>query len=332
MKHNKLFTICICIVATLFCNTLPSMANTAAYDPNFGAGTISGPKELGEFCVAYYHDGKLYNELDPKWGIPKYYLDEQEEAFDSIALEQDTLPYSDTLNDYESDDTTSEYKEEFFPEENELTDSAIIAMAKVFHFENCSQNQKFHLFHDVHSFCNFKFIVHYPNTDYYYISPSVDTKHYIHHTISLDEGGMSTQEKDYTFTMTVILIILAMLITVGLELGMGWAFSYRSRKDLLTIAITNTITNLLMNILICPSFLHGNDFDRIFGMAFVIVILEPLVWIIESIVYLYTLERKGEHYILRTVGFALAANVVSFAIGLVIISFIKDLIVSLFGF
>ena len=217
------------------------MANTAAYDPNFGAGTISGPKELGEFCVAYYHDGKLYNELDPKWGIPKYYLDEQEEAFDSIALEQDTLPYSDTLNDYESDDTTSEYKEEFFPEENELTDSAIIAMAKVFHFENCSQNQKFHLFHDVHSFCNFKFIVHYPNTDYYYISPSVDTKHYIHHTISLDEGGMSTQEKDYTFTMTVILIILAMLITVGLELGMGWAFSYRSRKDLLTIAITNTI-------------------------------------------------------------------------------------------
>ena len=146
MKHNKLFTICICIVATLFCNALPSMANTAAYDPIPGAGTISGPKELGEFCVAYYHDGKLYNELDTKWG------NEQEEAFDSIALEQDTLPYSDTLNDYESDDTTSEYiQEEFFPEENELTDSAIIAMAKVFHFENCSQNQKFHLFHDIHS-------------------------------------------------------------------------------------------------------------------------------------------------------------------------------------
>ena len=194
------------------------MANASAYDPVPGAGTISGPKELGEFCVAYYHDGKLYNELDTKWGIP--YLDEQEEAFDSIALAQDTLPYSDTLNDYESDDTTSEYiQEEFFPEENELTDSAIIAMAKVFHFENCSQNQKFHLFHDVHSSCNFKFIVHYPNTDYYYISPSVDTEHYIHHTISLDEGGISTQEKDYTFTMTVILIILAMLITVGLELA-----------------------------------------------------------------------------------------------------------------
>lgn len=327
MKHNKLFTICICIVATLFCNALPSMANTAAYDPIPGAGTISGPKELGEFCVAYYHDGKLYNELDTKWG------NEQEEAFDSIALEQDTLPYSDTLNDYESDDTTSEYiQEEFFPEENELTDSAIIAMAKVFHFENCSQNQKFHLFHDVHSSCNFKFIVHYPNTDYYYISPCVDTKHYIHHTIFLDEGGISTQEKDYTFTMTVILIILAMLITVGLELGMGWAFSYRSRKDLLTIAITNTITNLLMNIHICPSFLHGDDFDRFFGMAFVIVILEPLVWIIESIVYLYTLERKGEHYILRAFGFAFGANVVSFVIGLVIISFAKHLIVSLFGF
>ena len=132
--------------------------------------------------------------------------------------------------------------------------------------------------------------------------------------------------------MTVILIILAMLITVGLELGMGWAFSYRSRKDLLTIAITNTITNLLMNILICPSFLHGDDFDRFFGIAFVIVILEPLVWIIESIVYLYTLERKGEHYILSAFGFAFVANVVSFVIGLVIISFVKDLIVSLFGF
>lgn len=327
MKHNKLFTICTCIVATLFCNALPSMANTAAYDPIPGAGTISGPKELGEFCVAYYHDGKLYNELDAKWG------DEREEAFDSIALAQDTLPYSDTLNDYESDDTTSEYiQEEVPPEENELTDSAIIAMAKVFHFENCSQNQKFHLFHDVHSFCNFKFIVHYPNTDYYYISPCVDTKHYIHHTISLDEEGISTQEKDYTFTMTVILIILAMLITVGLELAMGWTFSYRSKKDLLTIAITNTLTNLLMNILIYSTFLHGDDFERFFRIAFVIVILEPLVWIIESIVYLYTLERKGEHYILRTFGFALAANVESFIVGLVIISFAKHLIVSLFGF
>lgn len=87
-----------------------------------------------------------------------------------------------------------------------------------------------------------------------------------------------------------------------------------------------------MNILIYSTFLHGDDFERFFRIAFVIVILEPLVWIIESIVYLYTLERKGEHYILRTFGFAFAANVVSFAIGLVIISFIKDLIVSLFGF
>lgn len=331
MKHNKLFTICICIVATLFCNALPSMANASAYDPVPGAGTITGPKELGEFCVAYYHDGKLYNELDPKWGIP--YLDEQEEAFDSIALEQDTLPYSDTLNDYESDDTTSEYiQEEFSPEENELTDSAIIAMAKVFHFENCSQNQKFHLFHDVHFFFNFRFIVHYPNTDYYYISPRVDTEHYIHHTISYDEGGLSIQEKDYTFTMTVILIILAMLITVGLELGMGWAFSYRSRKDLLTIAITNTITNLLMNILIYSTFLHGDDFERFFRISFVIVILEPLVWIIESIVYALKLERKTEHYIVRAFAFAFAANVESFIVGLVIISFAKYLIVSLFGF
>ena len=331
MKHNKLFTICICIVATLFCNALPSMANASAYDPVPGAGTITGPKELGEFCVAYYHDGKLYNELDPKWGIP--YLDEQEEAFDSIALEQDTLPYSDTLNDYESDDTTSEYiQEEFSPEENELTDSAIIAMAKVFHFENCSQNQKFHLFHDVHFFFNFRFIVHYPNTDYYYISPRVDTEHYIHHTISYDEGGLSIQEKDYTLTMTVILIILAMLITVGLELAMGWAFSYRSKKDLLTIAITNTITNLLMNILIYSTFLHGDDFERFFRIAFVIVILEPLVWIIESIVYALKLERKTEHYIVRAFAFAFAANVESFIVGLVIISFAKYLIVSLFGF
>ena len=91
-----------------------------------------------------------------------------------------------------------------------------------------------------------------------------------------------------------------------------------------------------MNILIYSTFLHGDDFERFFRIAFVIVILEPLVWIIESIVYLFTLERKAEHYKLRAFvrafAFAFVANVVSFVIGLVIISFAKHLIVSLFDF
>lgn len=331
MKHNKIFTICVWIVATLFCNVLPSTANMSAYVQNFGSGIISGPKELGEFCVAYYHDGKLYNEIDYKWDLPDRKGNATERELDTIPFKGELSQTSDLIDDYKSDDTISDSQEDSSIGQ-ESTDSDIIAMAKSFDFENCSQDQKIHLYDGALFFLHFKFVVYYPNTNLYYISPYVSATQYTKYSISYNDGEIGIQENDYSLILTVAMLILVMLITVSLELGVGWLFSYRSKKDVCIIAITNVITNLLMNAFVCHEYIDGNSHSLELAIAFSLILLEPLVWIIESIVYLYTLERKGEHYILRTFGFALVANVVSFVIGLVIISFVKDLIVSLFGF
>ncbi len=307
------------------------MANMSVYEPEFGAGTISGPEGLGEFCVAYYHDGKLYNEVDYKWDLPDRKGNATERELDTIPFKGELSQTSDLIDDYKSDDTISDSQEDSSIEQ-EPTDSDIIAMAKSFDFENCSQNQKIHLYDGAHFFLHFKFVVYYPNTNLYYISPYVSTTQYTKYSISYNDGEIGIQENDYSFILTVAMLILVMLINVSLELGVGWLFSYRSKKDVCIIAITNVITNLLMNAFVCYEYIDGDGYSVGLAVAISLIILEPLVWIIESIVYLYTLEKKGEHYKLRTFGFALVANVVSFVIGLVIISFVKDLIVSLFGF
>ena len=303
----------------------------SAYVQNFGSGIISGPKELGEFCVAYYHDGKLYNEIDYKWDLPNRKRNATEREFDTIPLKGKFTQTSELIDDYKSDGTISD-SQEGSSLGQEPTDSDIIAMAKSFDFENCSHDQKHHLYDGATYSLHFKFVVYYPNTNLYYISPNTNTTQYTKYSISYNDGEIGIQENDYSLILTVAMLILVMLITVSLELGVGWLFSYRSKKDVCIIAITNVITNLLMNAFVCHEYIDGNSHSLELAIAFSLILLEPLVWIIESIVYLFTLERKAEHYKLRAFGFAFVANVVSFVIGLVIISFVKNLIVSLFGF
>ena len=315
----------------MFCNVLPSTANMSAYVQNFGSGIISGPKELGEFCVAYYHDGKLYNEIDYKWDLPNRKRNATERELDTIPLKGKFTQTSELIDDYKSAGTRSD-SQEGSSLGQEPTDSDIIAMAKSFDFENCSHDQKYHLYDGATYSLHFKFVVYYPNTNLYYISPNTNTTQYTKYSISYNDGEIGIQENDYSLILTVAMLILVMLITVSLELGVGWLFSYRSKKDVCIIAITNVITNLLMNAFVCHEYIDGNSHSLELAIAFSLFLLEPLVWIIESIVYLFTLERKAEHYKLRAFGFAFVANVVSFVIGLVIISFVKNLIVSLFGF
>ena len=303
----------------------------SAYVQNFGSGIISGPKELGEFCVAYYHDGKLYNEIDYKWDLPNRKRNATERELDTIPLKGKFTQTSELIDDYKSAGTISD-SQEGSSLGQEPTDSDIIAMAKSFDFENCSHDQKYHLYDGATYSLHFKFVVYYPNTNLYYISPNTNTTQYTKYSISYNDGEIGIQENDYSLILTVAMLILVMLITVSLELGVGWLFSYRSKKDVCIIAITNVITNLLMNAFVCHEYIDGNSHSLELAIAFSLFLLEPLVWIIESIVYLFTLERKAEHYKLRAFGFAFVANVVSFVIGLVIISFVKNLIVSLFGF
>lgn len=116
-----------------------------------------------------------------------------------------------------------------------------------------------------------------------------------------------------------------MIITVIVEVGVGWLFFYRSKRDMITIAATNAITNILMNITLCSTIFANTSYAKGLGFAALLIVVEPIIWIVESIVYSCALEKKAKHYILKAWGFALAANVASLGIGLLLGHCVKEL-------
>ena len=156
-------------------------------------------------------------------------------------------------------------------------------------------------------------IIYKPSTDWYYISP----------TILNDYKQESVPH--FPNSLQWITILLSMIITVIVEVGVGWLFFYRSKKDLAIIAATNAITNILMNITLCSTIFANTSYAKGLGFAALLIVVEPIIWIVESIVYSCALEKKAKHYILKAWGFALAANVASLGIGLLLGHCVKEL-------
>lgn len=156
-------------------------------------------------------------------------------------------------------------------------------------------------------------IIYKPSTDWYYISP----------TILNDYKQESVPH--FPNSLQWITILLSMIITVIVEVGVGWLFFYRSKKDLAIIAATNAITNILMNITLCSTIFANTSYAKGLGFAALLIVVEPIIWIVESIVYSFALEKKAKHYILKAWGFALAANVASLGIGLLLGHCVKEL-------
>lgn len=157
-------------------------------------------------------------------------------------------------------------------------------------------------------------VIYKPSTDWYYISP----------TIMNDVKYESTRGPHFPNSLQWITILLSMIITVIVEVGVGWLFFYRSKKDLAIIAATNAITNILMNITLCVAFFNSGYYAMALGIVFLFIV-EPLIWIVESIVYSLKLEKKAEHYILKAWAFALVANVASLLIGLLLDHCVREL-------
>lgn len=156
-------------------------------------------------------------------------------------------------------------------------------------------------------------IIYKPSTDWYYISP----------TILNDYKQESVPH--FPNSLQWITILLSMIITVIVEVGVGWLFFYRSKRDMIIIAATNAITNILMNILLYSTIFANTSYAKGLGFAALLIVVEPIIWIVESIVYSFALEKKAKHYILKAWGFALAANVASLGIGLLFGQCVREL-------
>ena len=107
--------------------------------------------------------------------------------------------------------------------------------------------------------------------------------------------------------------VLAMILTVLIE-SLIFGLFYRNKRDVRYVAFTNAYTNILMNCLISGIWHAGPTWQSGYaalGYLFLLIILEPIVWIYESIVYTSKLTKDCERYKLKAWGVALLANLAS---------------------
>ena len=161
----------------------------------------------------------------------------------------------------------------------------------------------------------FKVLLYYPETNTFVVSDickryafdtyySVDMDGVDIGSIKYDESLSGNQRldmhKSYEFKNEVKALGCRILITVIL---IGLLFKFRN-KELLYILLINVITQIILNVSL-------NIYTG-FGSYFVYLLLELLVFIIETIFYCLMFKKKKGYCVL----YALVANVSSFVIGL----------------
>ncbi len=121
--------------------------------------------------------------------------------------------------------------------------------------------------------------------------------------------------KNYDYTREILLLIARIIITIAIELLLALCFKYRSKKAVLTICLTNVVTQTILNILLnLVNYKFG-------GLTFVLyyLLFELTAVVIESITYAICAKKCVFGDTNKSVGkailYAVVANIVSYAAG-----------------
>ncbi|MBO6230282.1 MAG: hypothetical protein J6O50_06925 [Ruminiclostridium sp.] len=179
-----------------------------------------------------------------------------------------------------------------------------------------------YLFNDIP--CSFKVLIYDPSSDTF--SCSAPMKKYAvvsNFRIELGENGtILSQSIEYDFAGAVFSFICRMIFTVVVEILIALAFGYRDKRHLVPILITNTVTQLLLNLglNLVDLFEFGGSF--VGAWSGIVVIIEYGKWELivfgaEALVYHILFSKTDKEYD-RSVLYAFIANLVSFVCGAVL--------------
>ena len=107
---------------------------------------------------------------------------------------------------------------------------------------------------------------------------------------------------------------IRMILTVLVELGLALLFKYRAKREIITIIITNIVTQGLLNLIM--GLLDYTSGGLVWFIFF--PILELLVFVIELIVYLIVFRDHSKG---KTFGYTLLANFLTMALGFAVALF-----------
>lgn len=173
-------------------------------------------------------------------------------------------------------------------------------------------------------------VIYYPNLEKAYVTYVPYHQGYTKFIIP-DDPSQEITEESYDDKILITQFILVMILTVLIESFVFWIF-YRNKRDVRIVAITNVFTNLLMNFLILGIANARPGTYEVIGYGFLLIVLEPLVWIFESIFYSRKLSKTCEHYKLKAWGVAFLANVASILLYFPLSDLIRDFSRFVWGF
>jgi len=141
--------------------------------------------------------------------------------------------------------------------------------------------------------------------------------------LSVTESTELDVRRTYDFTWELVSLLCRILVTIAVELGLALLFGLRAKKQIRLIVLTNIATQTVLNILL-------NIINYRYGLlAFIFnyVWMEIAVFIIEGLVYRKRLSRfdtRPDRKIHPWL-YALAANILSFAVGLLIVRWLPGI-------
>lgn len=174
---------------------------------------------------------------------------------------------------------------------------------------------------------DFKLLLYYPEGETFVTSEAYERyafdSYYTVDMSKVDAAAGGTQLKlikSYDYTWEIISLICRIVLTIGIEIAVALLFRINGRKPLLTILITNCVTQILLNValnLMCY-------FDGFMMLIFLYLPLELGVIFVEAVTYAIALRKQGVP-IWKALVYALVANVVSGGLGFVLAWFIPGL-------
>ena len=171
----------------------------------------------------------------------------------------------------------------------------------------------------------FKILIYDVEKECYYVSEkcelySLDSSFYV----DIEDGEITVKKGLLLVSLRtlvrIIEFIIRLLITLSIEVKIAKEALYKSKEGLQIITRTNIVTQILLNIILFVL--------PIFYVMFLYIPLEIIVFLVEAIIYVFTLYKYDENYIngkdkkwickLRVFKYAFVANATSFILGAII--------------
>lgn len=185
---------------------------------------------------------------------------------------------------------------------------------------------------------SFKILLYFPESDTFAVSGICERYAFdTYYTVDMDGFEMGSVELDkeqstderidayrsYQWQGEILSLIARILITIAIEMVVAIVFGFRKKEQLLILVIANTVTQVILNVLL--NVINYNSGQ--YAFVFYYVLFEIIVFALEAALYCkllikYSDPPKSKRFYIC---YAFVANAVSFAAGLCVAQLIPGI-------